>query len=115
MSEETQIIDSVKKEVGDRLEILDGKILAWGYGKGIILRENRFQQMAKVTEEVGEVAHALCRDNVDALRDAIGDTYVTICLLAAQNGLSVQECVQAAYDEIKGRTGQMKDGVFVKD
>lgn len=108
-------VEFAKKESGDSLTILDAKILSWGYGKGIIFRENRFQQMAKVTEEVGEVAHALCRDNQESLRDSIGDTYVTLCLLAAQNGMSMQECVQAAYDEIKGRTGKLKDGVFVKD
>ena len=29
--------------------------------------------------------------------------------------LTVEECVQAAYDVIKSRTGKMVDGKFVKD
>jgi hypothetical protein len=28
---------------------------------------------------------------------------------------TMEECVQAAYDVIKGRTGKMIDGKFVKD
>lgn len=31
-----------------------------------------------------------------------------------QKGTNVQECLELAYNEIKGRTGKMVDGVFVK-
>ncbi|MBL5001779.1 hypothetical protein CUZ91_2862 [Enterococcus xinjiangensis] len=31
-----------------------------------------------------------------------------------QKGTNVQECLEMAYNEIKGRTGKMVDGVFVK-
>jgi len=39
------------------------------------------------------------------------------CMITAADiaGLTMEECLQAAYDEIKGRTGKMENGVFVKD
>jgi hypothetical protein len=62
-------------------------------------------------------AHHRC-DQEDAkidLIDGIGDTTVTLILAAEMAGLDFQACLQAAYDEIKGRTGKMNNGVFVKD
>jgi hypothetical protein len=29
--------------------------------------------------------------------------------------MSLEECLQCAYEEIKGRTGKMINGTFVKD
>ena len=54
------------------------------------------------------------RGNEDAVKDAIGDTVVTLIILAQQMGWTLEECLQAAWDEIKDRTGEMRDGVFVK-
>lgn len=48
------------------------------------------------------------------LKDGIGDVVVTLIILAQQNGLTLEECLDMAYGEIKGRTGKMVDGVFVK-
>lgn len=73
------------------------------------------KQFLKVTEEVGEVAAALARNDKDMLTDGIGDVVVTLIILASQNGLSLEECLQTAYDEIKGRKGKMINGVFVKE
>ena len=50
----------------------------------------------------------------DALRDGIGDVVVTLIILAMQNDMDLYECLNFAYDEIKGRTGKMVNGVFVK-
>jgi hypothetical protein len=38
-----------------------------------------------------------------------------LTILAAQNGLQIEDCIAQAYDEIKDRRGVMKDGVFVKE
>lgn len=57
--------------------------------------------------------------------DGIGDMYVTIILFTAlaskltkvylNKEIDSVECLEAAYNEIKGRTGKMVDGLFVKD
>lgn len=49
------------------------------------------------------------------IADSIGDCVVVLTILAAQNGLQIEDCIAQAYDEIKERRGVMKDGVFVKD
>ena len=85
----------------------------WSKAKGLDKAESS-KQFLKVTEEVGEVAAALARNDKDALRDGIGDVVVTLIILAQQNDMDLHECLNVAYDEIKGRTGKMIDGVFVK-
>lgn len=77
---------------------------------------NSFSQFAKSAEELGEVASALCRNDKDLLRDGIGDVVVTLIILAQQNGMDLHECLNTAYDEIKGRTGvTTEDGRFIKE
>lgn len=77
---------------------------------------NSFTQYAKTSEECGEVAAALCRNDIDALRDGIGDVIVTLVILAQQNNMTLQECLEQAYGEIKDRKGVMsKDGSFIKE
>lgn len=85
----------------------------WSKAKGLDKAESS-KQFLKVTEEVGEVAAALARNDKDALCDGIGDVVVTLIILAQQNNMNLTECLRCAYDEIKGRTGKMVNGVFVK-
>jgi len=73
------------------------------------------KQFLKVAEEVGEVAAALARNDKEMLTDGIGDVVVTLIILASQNGLSLEECLQTAYDEIKGRKGKTINGLFIKE
>ena len=49
------------------------------------------------------------------MRDAIGDIVVVLTNLAHQRGTHIETCISSAYNEIKGRTGQMINGTFVKD
>jgi NTP pyrophosphatase (non-canonical NTP hydrolase) len=87
----------------------------WAYDKGLVKRENASKQMIKVMEEVGETAGALLKGNETELKDGIGDSFVTLIILAEQLGYTPQECLEAAWEEIKNRKGKTKDGVFVKD
>lgn len=95
------------------MEELVGLVEAWSTLKGLNTADSS-KQMLKVVEETGEVAAALARNNKDDLRDGIGDVVVTLIILAQQNDMDIFECLNTAYDEIKERTGQMVDGVFVK-
>lgn len=72
------------------------------------------RQMLKTVEEVGEVAAALAKGKRDELQDGIGDVVVTLIILAIQNGMTLNECLLAAWLEIKDRTGETVDGVFIK-
>ncbi|MDY4307198.1 MazG-like family protein [Enterococcus mundtii] len=89
------------------------KVEQWAKEKGLDQAESS-KQMLKTVEEVGEVASALARKDESALRDGIGDVMVTLIILAMQNDMDLYECLNQAYNEIKGRKGVMVDGVFVK-
>lgn len=71
--------------------------------------------MLKVTEEIGELAGSLAKNNREATVDAIGDSFVTLIILSAQLNLDPVECLQHAYNEIADRKGKTIDGVFVKE
>lgn len=92
---------------------LISQVEQWSINKGLDKAESS-KQFLKVVEEVGEVAAALARNDMEALQDGIGDVVVTLIILAQQHEMYLHECLQCAYDEIKGRTGKMVDGVFVK-
>ena len=58
----------------------------------------------------------MCRNDIDELRDGIGDVIVTLVILAQQNNMTLYERLEQAYEEIKDRTGVMsKDGSFIKE
>lgn len=85
----------------------------WSQEKGLDRVESS-KQALKFFEEAGEVSAALARSNKDDLTDAIGDTIVTLIILAQQQGMNIEHCLAVAYDEIKGRKGKTINGVFVK-
>ena len=97
------------------LDSLDEQIIDWGVQKGILPHAEPLAQLDKTKEEVGELELAIYEHDIDEVKDAIGDIYVTITMQAEAWGFTMQECVQAAYDVIKHRTGKMVDGKFVKD
>lgn len=72
------------------------------------------RQALKVWEESGEIAKAMSRNRIEELKDGIGDTAVTLIILAQQHGWTLEECLQYAYDEIKDRTGETRNGTFIK-
>ena len=54
------------------------------------------------------------RRKLNRLDPSSGDVVVTLIILAMQNDMDLYECLNCAYDEIKGCTGKMVNGVFVK-
>ncbi|AJD83059.1 MazG-like family protein [Paenibacillus larvae] len=74
------------------------------------------KQILKLGEEFGELCQAIAKNRKKAkIKDAIGDMYVVLTILSMQYDLSIKDCVQTAYDEIKDRRGKMINGVFVKE
>jgi len=90
------------------------KVKQWAADKNLLRRNNANFQMLKVMEEVGETAGALARNNIDDVKDGIGDSFVTLIILSYQLGFEPKECLEAAWDEIKDRTGKTENGVFIK-
>ncbi len=87
----------------------------WAADKDILKKENAPKQLLKVLEEVGETAGALLKSKDEEIKDGIGDSFVTLIILAKQLGLAPADCLEAAWNEIKDRTGKTVNGVFVKN
>lgn len=98
------------------MEQLVNNVIKWADDKGLLTKDKSLGQMCKVMEEVGETASALVKNNQEALKDGIGDSFVTLIILAKQNGLEPSECLEAAWNEIKDRKGKVNNnGAFVKE
>lgn len=94
------------------------EILTWALDRNLIGPNGKATPQAqqdKTEEEAEELREAIKNNDLEGVIDGIGDVYVTLCIQAALWGLSMDQCIDHAYNEIKGRTGRMVDGVFVKD
>lgn len=94
------------------------KVNEWAISHGLD-KGNPKTQWMKVTEEVGEIRDVFLKPNnfTDpewSLKDAIGDSMVTLIVLCLQLGYDVEECLTIAYNDIKDRKGVMIDDNFVK-
>lgn len=94
------------------------KINKWAISHGLDKGNPKIEWM-KVTEEVGEIRDVFLKphDFADpewSLKDAIGDSIVTLVVLCLQLSYDVEECLTIAYNDIKDRKGVMIDDNFVK-
>jgi NTP pyrophosphatase (non-canonical NTP hydrolase) len=94
---------------------LETLVEQWAEQKGILKNATTFRQAEKTHEEVLELLHAIDEDDKVEIKDAIGDIMVTLIIQAKMQGMTVEECLNAAYDVISKRTGKMVNGQFLKD
>jgi len=104
----------MKIKTNNMKETID-KVIQWAADKDLLKKENSLAQMAKVTEEVGEIARAVLHKNESKLLDGLGDAMITLILLAEMNGLCIEDCLEAAWLEIADRKGKTVDGTFIKE
>ena len=90
-------------------------IRAWARDRNLIDGATQQAQMLKLTEEVGELAAGVARKSELQVMDGIGDCVVVLTILAAQQGVLIEECVDLAWHEIKDRKGRMENGIFIKE
>lgn len=112
-------ISRLEEPTYDGIPALIDKINHWADERNLKQADPKIQWM-RITEEVGEIRDVLLKptkftEPQAALKDAIGDTLVTIIVLAHQLDLDVTECLGIAYEEIKNRKGKMVNGTFVKE
>lgn len=98
------------------LNAFTDKVLFWASKRGILENGTVTGQTLKFSEEAGEVAGAVARKNIELLKDSLGDTLVTMVIIAHLSEIDLEESMNVAWDDIKDRTGTLtEDGVFVKD
>ena len=90
-------------------------IRIWANDRGLYDGGDPKTQALKLVEEVGETCRAILKEDAKEIIDGIGDCVVVLVNLAELTGTPIEDCIQAAYDEIKNRTGKMNNGTFKKD
>ena len=97
-----------------RIETLLSLIKAWHRDRGLIDNSTDLAQFAKLIQEVGELSDNICKGK--DIKDDIGDIMVVLINIAERNGVTILECLDEAYNDIKDRKGFMTpEGVFVKE
>ena len=95
------------------LSTLVAKIEQWHYDRNLIDGASDKDQVCKLIQEVGELSDNVCKQRDVA--DDIGDCIVVLINIAVRNNLTLEHCLEVAYNDIKNRKGQMIDGIFVKE
>ena len=90
-------------------------IRKWAKDRDIYEKGDIKTQLIKLYEETGELSQSILKNDKDGIIDAIGDSVVVLTNLAEFNGVTIENCIRTAYDEISSRTGRMVNGTFVKD
>ncbi|WP_018868289.1 MULTISPECIES: ArpR [unclassified Thioalkalivibrio] len=98
------------------LDELVEMVLEWANEKGIMDKGTACGQASKMLEEANETYNAVIETGIRGdIKDGIGDTFVTLIILAEMHGWRPTDCIHQALKVITKRTGKMENGVFVKD
>lgn len=91
-------------------------IIRWSEARKIIPNSTPTAQLMKAFSEMGELSDATMKNNMDDIKDAVGDVMVCLVNYCALQDIDLVSCMYVAYDQIKHRTGTMlPSGVFQKD
>jgi len=104
--------EEVRRESGQVVELID-LIRGWHHARNLIDGATDKDQYMKLIQEAGELSDNICKGK--DIRDDIGDMMVVLINIAERNNLTVGQCLQTAWDDIKDRKGTMVDGVFIKE
>lgn len=94
------------------IELIE-KVKQWAHDRNLINGSDSKTQCLKLMAEVGELADSINKH--DIIADDIGDCLVVLTIIAEQHNLSLSDCLETAYNDIKDRRGIMLDGVFIKE
>lgn len=108
-------LDELKQLLTNQsVDTLVGKVESWAIDKDLHLA-NPDKQFLKLVEEVGEVAQAYTRKDYGELKLEIGDVIIVLTIFAMQNHMTLEDCLNAAYEKIAKRKGVMRNGIFIKE
>jgi len=94
---------------------LECAVISWAEDKEILSKGTPMAQALKTLEETTELCTAINADDKDEIKDALGDIMVTILIQAEMQGMSLESCLESAYNVISKRKGKMIDGQFMKN
>ncbi len=89
------------------------KVAQWHHDRNLIEGASDKDQFCKLIQEAGELSDNICKGK--DISDDIGDMIVVLINIAERNNLTLEECLERAWDDIKDRKGKMVDGIFIKE
>ena len=95
------------------MEELVNKVAQWHHDRNLIKGATDKDQFCKLIQEAGELSDNICKGK--DMSDDIGDMIVVLINIAERNNLTLKECLEKAWDDIKYRKGKMVDGIFIKE
>jgi NTP pyrophosphatase (non-canonical NTP hydrolase) len=95
------------------MEELVKKVAQWHHDRNLIEGATDKDQFCKLIQEAGELSDNICKGK--DMSDDIGDMIVVLINIAERNNLTLKECLEKAWDDIKDRKGKMIDGIFIKE
>jgi hypothetical protein len=67
-----------------QLTELQPLIIEWAKNKNLVFPENAEKQYLKLFEEIGETAQAILKNNIQGIKDGIGDIFVVLVIYYEQ-------------------------------
>ncbi len=97
----------------DELQV---NIKGWLRDRKITVNGSSQAQVIKLGEEFGELCSGIARGDKKLIEDSIGDMFVVMMAISTIEGLNMNECIEAAWHEIKDRKGYLNEsGIFIKE
>lgn len=111
------LVQHINKSQAMTFEELHEAIIQWAEDRNMIKpdRLTGLAQLAKVTEELGELSAGINKNDEDKTKDSLGDILVTLIILSRDLDVDLLDCLRGAYNVIKDRKGKTINGVFVKE
>lgn len=95
---------------------IEMKVLQWGEARKIVQNATAMSQAIKTLEETTELLDAINKDDIDEIKDAVGDIVVTLIMVCAVKDIDLVTCLDGAYQQIKDRKGSLTpQGTFIKE
>jgi len=113
LGERTKAGNYIWQHTDEHLTEFD-KVRKWARSRNLTSEGDAKTQTLKICEELGELARSILKKDGKELCDAIGDTLVTLVVLADILDLRAEDCWLEAIDVIKWRSGKMINGTFIK-
>ena len=95
------------------MEELTNLIVKWHHDRNLIDGSSDKDQVLKLIQELGELSDSVCKGK--DVKDDLGDMMVVMLNIMERQGVSMEECLSTAYNDIKDRKGRMVDGIFIKE
>lgn len=98
------------------IEALQHLIENWAESKGILSKSSARAQLLKAVAELGELCDAEIKGDFEEQVDGVGDVLVCLIIYCKMKNVTLEDCLNHAWEEIKDRKGKMVDGgAFVKE